>query len=223
MPEKTTIYFEEDGNIDDVKGKKITVVGYGNQGRAQALNMKESGLEVIIGNKDDDYKKTALSDGFEVFDIPEAVKKADIVFILTPDETMPELYTKDIEPNLKDGACINFASGYNIAFDLIVPSEKIDVIMIAPRMIGVGVRENYLSGEGYFSFICVHQDSTGKAENRVKAIGIAIGSGYLFPTTFQTSDHKANQHSDVDNKDPLISTSRSENHRLNGSPCWLAP
>ena len=176
MPAKTTIYFEEEGSIDAVKGKKITVVGYGNQGRAQALNMKDSGLDVIIGNKDDDYRKTALSDGFEVFDIPEAVKQADIIFILTPDETMPELYTKEIEPNLKDGACINFASGYNIAFELIVPSEKIDVIMIAPRMIGVGVRENFLSGEGYFSFICVHQDSSGEAKKILLGLSKALGT-----------------------------------------------
>ena len=176
MPAKTTIYFEEDGNLDDIKGKKITVVGYGNQGRAQALNMKDNGLDVIVGNKDDDYKKTALNDGFEVFNIPEAVKKADIVFILTPDETMPELYIKEIEPNLKDGACINFASGYNIAFDLIVPSEKIDVIMIAPRMIGVGVRENFLSGDGYFSFLCVHQDSSGEAKNILLALAKALGT-----------------------------------------------
>lgn len=176
MPDKTIIYFEDDGNLGDVKGKKIAVIGYGNQGRAQALNLKDSGLDVIIGNKEDDYKKKALNDGFDVFAIPDAVKKVDIVFILTPDETMLELYKKDIEPNLKEGACINFASGYNIAFDLIIPSDKIDVIMIAPRMIGVGVRENYLTGDGYFSFISVHQDSTGKAKQILLALSKAVGT-----------------------------------------------
>ncbi|GAJ23442.1 unnamed protein product, partial [marine sediment metagenome] len=101
------------------------------------------------GNKEDSYKERALKDGFKIFNISEVVKRADIIFLLTPDETMPQMFEKEIEPNLKDGACINFASGYNIAFNLIKPPDYIDVIMIAPRMIGVGVRENYLNGEGF--------------------------------------------------------------------------
>ena len=173
---ETNIYFENNANLEKIKDKKIAIIGYGNQGRAQALNLRDSGLDVIIGNKEDSYKEKALKDGFKIFNISEAVKRADIVFLLTPDETMPEMFEKEIEPNLKDGACINFASGYNIAFNLINPPDNIDVIMIAPRMIGVGVRENYLNGEGFYSFIGVHQEVTGNAKQILLALAKALGT-----------------------------------------------
>lgn len=187
MPKKDYVYFDDDGDLSVLEGKTIAVIGYGNQGRAQALNMRDSGCNVIIGNRDDDYKNKAKGDGFDVSDIPTAVGKADVIFILTPDETMPELFEKKIAPNLKDGAAVNFASGYNIAFDFIRPPSNVDVLMIAPRMIGVGVRERYLTGEGYFSFICAHQDATGNAKKIVLALAKALGSlkGACIETTMK--------------------------------------
>ncbi|MBD3350443.1 MAG: ketol-acid reductoisomerase [Candidatus Lokiarchaeota archaeon] len=176
MSEPDYIYHEEDGDLSVLEGKKIAVIGYGNQGRAQALNLRDSKQDVIIGNREDEYREKAKGDNFEVYDIGEAVKKADIIFMLTPDEDMPKLYAEKIAPNLKDGATINFASGYNIAFGLIKPKETINVIMIAPRMIGVGVRERYLTGEGFYSFITVHQDATGDAKEILLGLAKAVGS-----------------------------------------------
>lgn len=170
------LYFEDDADLDVIKDKKIAMIGYGNQGRAQALNLRDSGMDVIVGNRSDAYRGKAVGDGFDVYNIPEAVKKGDIIFMLTPDETMPGLFKKDIEPNLRKGSCINFASGYNIAFDLIIPPEDIDVIMIAPRMIGVGVRETYLNREGYYSFIKAHQDASGQAKQTLLALAKAVGT-----------------------------------------------
>ncbi|MFX1273836.1 MAG: ketol-acid reductoisomerase [Promethearchaeota archaeon] len=176
MSKTTKIYFEVEADMKKLYEKQIAIIGYGNQGRAQALNLRDSGQMVIIGNMKDTYKEKAIKDGFDVYDIPTAVKRADIVFILTPDETMPDLFKKQIEPNLKNGACINFASGYNIAFGLIIPPHDIDVILIAPRMIGAGVRENYLNGEGYYSFIGIHQDHTGNAKSILLALAKALGT-----------------------------------------------
>jgi ketol-acid reductoisomerase len=169
-------YFEEDANLKSLDKKKVAVIGYGNQGRAQSLNLRDSGIDVIIGNIGDRNKTRAEKDGFKVMDIKDAAKKADIVFLLIPDEDIPDVFTQDIEPNLKKGTTICFASGYNIAYGLIKPLPHLDIIMIAPRMIGVGVRERYLTGEGFYSFIGVHQDYTGSAENILLALAGAVGT-----------------------------------------------
>lgn len=176
MSEKKYIYFEEEADFSLIKDKIIAIIGYGNQGRSQALNLRDSGLNVIIGNIADNYRKKAENDGFKVYDIIEAVKQADIVFILTPDESMPDLFKTQIQPYLRKGSTVNFASGYNIAFNLIIPPTDVNVIMIAPRMIGVGVRERYLTKEGYYSFICVHQDATGNAKQILLALAKALGT-----------------------------------------------
>ncbi len=175
MTEKC-IYFDEDGSLAVLQDKTVAVIGYGNQGRAQALNLRDSGASVIIGNIQDRYRQKAEADGFKVLEIPAAVKAADIVFMLTPDEDMPALFAKEIQPNLKAGATLDFASGYNIAFDLIKPPPSIDVVMIAPRMIGVGVRERYLTKEGYYSFIGIHQDATGHARATLMGLAKALGT-----------------------------------------------
>lgn len=176
MSEKKYIYFEEEADFSLIKDKIIAIIGYGNQGRSQALNLRDSGLNVIIGNIADNYRKKAENDGFKVYDIIEAVKQADIVFILTPDESMPDLFKTQIQPYLRKGSTVNFASGYNIAFNLIIPPTDVNVIMIAPRMIGVGVRERYLTKEGYYSFICVHQEATGNAKQILLALAKALGT-----------------------------------------------
>ena len=173
---KKKFYFSEDSDLTPLNGKIIAILGYGNQGRAQALNLRDNKLNVIIGNREDGDRKTAIWDGFEVYDISTAVMKADIIFILLPDEIIPKIFNQLINPYLKQGAVINFASGYNIAFNLIKPPNFVDVIMIAPRMIGVGVRERFLNDEGFYSFICVHQDSSGNAKKILLALAKAMGT-----------------------------------------------
>ncbi len=167
------VYHDKDGNLEDLNGKIIAIIGYGNQGRAQSLNLRDNGLNIIIGNKKDEYRKIAKKDGFDTYSISEIVLISDILFILLPDEIMKDVYKKEIEPNLKEGKTLCFASGYNIAFNLIKPPSNINVIMIAPRMIGRGVRETFLLKKGFFSFICVHQDATRDA----KKILLALSKG----------------------------------------------
>jgi len=171
------IYYDRDIDESILNGKIIGIIGYGNQGRAQAMNMRDSGFSgVIVGNRDDEYLKTAKQDGFETYSIKEACQKADILFVLIPDEVAPVIYRDKIEPYLRKGKVLNFASGYNITFGLISPPADVDVIMVAPRMIGEGVRETYLKGEGFPSFIAVEQNASGDAKDLALAIAKVIGS-----------------------------------------------
>ena len=175
MPDTTT-YHDEDADLGALVNETIAVVGYGNQGRSQALNLRDSGLKVIVGNIGDASKDRAREDGFEAFDIAEAVRRADVVMLLIPDEVMPEVWARDVRPNLKQGACVSFASGYTITFGAIVPEPHLDVVMIAPRMIGPGVRDRFVDGKGFPSFVGVHQDATGRAKPRMLALARGIGS-----------------------------------------------
>ncbi len=170
------VFHESDGNISLLKSKIISIIGYGNQGRAQALNLRDTGLNVIIGNIDDRYKKIAEEDGFPVYPIIEAVLKSDIVFLLIPDEIMKPIFEEEISNNLKVNSSLVFASGYNIGFNLISPPNNIDVMLIAPRMIGVGVRENFLNGNSFFSFIGIEQNYTGNAREILLALAKGIGT-----------------------------------------------
>ncbi len=172
----TTIYHDDDASLDAVRDVRVAILGYGNQGGAQARNLRDSGLDVIVGNIDDDYGAAARADGFTVVSIAEASARADALFLLTPDEVMPEVYTRDVAPALRPGVLLDFAHGYNVGFGLIVPPKTIDVVMIAPRMIGAGVRDGYVSGEGFASFIGVHQDATGMAQERLLGLARAVGS-----------------------------------------------
>lgn len=171
------IYRDADGSIEALSKATIAVIGYGNQGRAQALNMRDSGVRsVVIGNREDSYRNKAVQDGFPVYPIVDAVKKSDIVMILVPDEVQPQLFTESLEPNLKPGATLCFASGYNIAYHEISPAEEHDVIMVAPRMIGQAVRDRYMARDGFPAFIDVHQDHSGRAEVTALALAKAIGA-----------------------------------------------
>lgn len=170
------IYHDEDAALEAIRDETIAILGYGNQGSAQARNLRDAGLPVIVGNIKDAYGEAAAGDGFEVLPLADASRRASALFLLIPDEIMPEVYARDVEPHLAPGKLLNFAHGYNIAFNLIVPPATIDVVMIAPRMIGAGVRDAYCSGEGFPSFIGVHQDATGRAKQRLLALARAVGS-----------------------------------------------
>lgn len=171
------IYYDDDANLDLVIDKTIAIIGYGNQGRSQALNMRDSGVKnVIVGSRHDESFDQANEDGFIVYSIEEAAKKADIIFLLLPDEVAPEIYEEKIAPNLEPGNILNFASGYNVTFNRIIPDKGLDVIMVAPRMIGKGVRELFESGEGSPAFVAVEQDASGKALEYGKALCKAIGA-----------------------------------------------
>ncbi len=175
--EKTaTVYYEEDCDLGVLQGKTITVAGFGNQGKAQAQNLRDSGLSVIVGNRGDEAREEARQMGFEVHDIAEAVKKGDVVMMLIPDEVMPRVFAEEVAPNLKEGAALDFASGYTVGFGLLQPPETADVIMIAPRMIGPGVRDSYVDGTGFPSFVAVHNDATGKAKEKMLALAKGLGT-----------------------------------------------
>ncbi len=171
-----TIYHDADADLATLAGSRIAVIGYGNQGRSQALNLRDSGLDVIVGNRPDSSHDQARSDGFEVMPVAEACGRADLVMLLVPDEVMPEIYREQVAPSLEAGNTLCFASGYNVAFGLIEPPEDVDVILVAPRMIGVGVRDRYLDGGGFPSFVGVHRDATGKALARMLALARGMGS-----------------------------------------------
>lgn len=171
------IYYDKDGDVSFVTAKTIAIIGYGNQGRSQALNMRDSGVEnIIVGSVRDESWTLANEDGFSVYPIAEAAKRADIVFILIPDEVAPKIYTEEIEPNLVTGNVVNFSSGYNITFGFITPRKDLDVIMVAPRMIGKGVRETYENGTGFPTFVVVEQDASGNAKPIALGLAKALGS-----------------------------------------------
>ena len=171
------IYQDGDADLAVLQGKTIAIIGYGNQGRSQALNMRDSGLkEVIVGSIEDESWKQAEADGFAVHSIKEASQKGDILFILLPDEVAPDIYREEIEPGLKKGDVLNFASGYNITFGEIEPPDGVDVIMVAPRMIGAVVRELYERGKGAPAFLAVERDYSGQAKDIALALSKGIGA-----------------------------------------------
>lgn len=170
------IYYDEDASIDPLLTRRVAVIGYGNQGRAQALNMRDSGVPFVsVGSQEDQSYQEARSDGFPVLTIVDAVADADVILFLVPDEVQPSLFAS-IEPFIKKGSALCFASGYNVAFHLIEPPEDIDVVMVAPRMIGQAVRQLYLKQEGFPAFLDVCQNSSGYAWEIALAIAKSIGA-----------------------------------------------
>ena len=182
------IFYQEDCNLSLLDGKTIAIIGYGSQGHAHALNLKESGCHVIIGLYEGSRSwKRAEEQGFEVYTAAEAAKQADIIMILINDEKQAELYKKDIEPNLEEGNMLMFAHGFNIHFGCIVPPKNVDVTMIAPKGPGHTVRSQYLEGKGVPCLIAVQQDATGKAHDLALAYALAIGGARagVLQTTFR--------------------------------------
>ena len=182
------IFYEKDCNLSLLDGKTIAIIGYGSQGHAHALNLKDSGAHVIIGLYEGSKSwKRAEEQGFEVFTAAEAAKKADIIMILINDELQAALYKKDIEPNLEAGNMLMFAHGFNIHFNQIIPPKDVDVTMIAPKAPGHTVRSEYQAGKGTPCLIAVYQDATGHAQDLALAYGAGIGGARagLLETTFR--------------------------------------
>ena len=183
------IYYQDDCNLAALDGQTIAVIGYGSQGHAHALNAKESGCNVIIGLYEGSKSwKRAEEQGFQVFTAAEAAKKADIIMILINDELQAKLYKESIEPNLEAGNMLMFAHGFNIHFNQIVPPADVDVTMIAPKGPGHTVRSEYQVGKGVPCLIAVHQDATGKAQEKALAYALAIGGARagVLETDFRT-------------------------------------
>ncbi len=182
------MYYDDDADLKLLEGKTIGIIGYGSQGHAQAQNLRDSGLNVIVsempGNKNFDLAK---SHGFEPLTAAELTKKADIIQILVPDEYQGELYEKEIKPNLTAGKAIMFSHGFNIHFKHIVPNKDTDVFMIAPKGPGHLVRSEYEKGGGVPCLIAVFQDATGKAKDVALAYGKGVGGtrGGIIETTFE--------------------------------------
>jgi ketol-acid reductoisomerase len=171
---RTRVYTRGEADPSLLTGARIAVVGYGNQGRAQALNLRDSGLQVLVGNRDDEYRPRAQRDGFAVQPIPDAVAQAQVLFLLLPDEELPAVFEAAVRPHLRPASTLVFASGYTVAFGLLHPPEDADVVLLAPRTIGVGVRERFESGEGFYAFVGVHQDRSGSARARLLALTAAV-------------------------------------------------
>ena len=177
------IFYQEDCNLSLLDGKTIAIIGYGSQGHAHALNLKESGCDVIIGLYEGSRSwKRAEEQGFKVYTAAEAAKKADIIMILINDEKQADMYKKDIEPNLEEGNMLMFAHGFNIHFGCIVPPKNVDVTMIAPKAPGHTVRSEYQAGKGTPCLVAVEQDYTGKALDKALAYGLAIGGARAYKT-----------------------------------------
>ena len=184
-----TMYYERDCNLSLLDGKKVAVIGYGSQGHAHALNLRDSGVDVVVGLYEGSKSAAkAKEDGFTVMLTADAVKAADIIMILVNDEKQAALYKNDIKANLTAGKTLAFAHGFNIHFKQIVPPADVDVIMIAPKGPGHTVRSQYLEGHGVPDLVCVEQDASGKAMDIALAYACGIGGGRagILESTFKT-------------------------------------
>ena len=182
------VYYDKDANLDLLKQKTIAVIGYGSQGHAHANNLKDSGLNVILGLRENSASaEKAKGAGFEVLSNSEAAAKADMVMFLIPDEFQGKTYAEDIEPNLKEGATIAFAHGFNIHYGQIKPRSDLDVVMIAPKGPGHTVRGQYNIGAGVPCLVAIQQDASGDALANSIAYASAIGGGRagIIKTTFK--------------------------------------
>ena len=183
------VYYDRDADLNLIKGKKVAIVGYGSQGHAHALNLRDSGVkDVAIALRPGSASaKKAEGEGLKVLSVADAAKWADVIMMLTPDELQAEIYAEHIAPNLRDGAALAFAHGLNIHFSLIEPKSSVDVIMIAPKGPGHTVRSEYKRGGGVPCLIAIAQDATGNAHDVALSYASAIGGGRsgVIETTFR--------------------------------------
>jgi ketol-acid reductoisomerase len=183
-----TLYYDKDADLATLDGKTIAVIGYGSQGHAHALNAHDNGVHVVIGLHEGSRSKAkAEADGLDVYTVAEATAKGDIVMVLIPDTKQPEVYKEQIEPNLRAGAMLMFAHGFNIHFKSIVPPDNVDVAMVAPKAPGHRVREIFTEGAGTPGLVAVEQDATGEAQAKALAYAKAIGCtrAGVIETTFK--------------------------------------
>lgn len=186
MPAK--IYTDKDADLNFLNGKTMAVIGFGSQGHAHALNLKESGVNVVIGLYPGSKSRSVAEEkGFEVLDTADAVKKADVIMVAVPDLLIAEVYKKDIEPNLKKGKTLLFSHGFAIHYKTVVPPADVDVIMVAPKGPGHTVRRQYVEGKGVPSLIAIHQNPSKKAKKTALAWAKGIGGtrAGVFETSFQ--------------------------------------
>lgn len=182
------VYYDKDADLSIIKAKKIAILGYGSQGHAHANNLKDSGVDVVVGLRAGSSSVAkAEGAGLSVKVVSEAVSEADLVMVLTPDEFQSSLYKDEIEPNLKEGAVLAFAHGFAIHYNQVVPRADLDVIMIAPKAPGHTVRSEFANGRGIPDLIAIYQDATGKAKDIALSYASAIGGGRtgIIETTFK--------------------------------------
>lgn len=182
------VYYDKDTDLSIIQGKKVAIIGYGSQGHAHACNLKDSGVDVVVGLRaGSPTVKKAEAHGLKVLDVPAAVKSADVVMILTPDEFQSKLYKEEIEPNIKQGAALAFAHGFAIHYNQVVPRKDLDVIMIAPKAPGHTVRSEFVRGGGVPDLIAIYQDASGKAKDLALSYASGVGGGRtgIIETTFK--------------------------------------
>lgn len=182
------VYYDKDCDISIIRGKKVSIIGYGSQGHAHACNLKDSGVDVTVGLRAGSSSVAkAEGAGLKVAPVADAVASADLVMILTPDEFQGQLYREEIEPNIKEGAILAFAHGFAIHYNQVQPRSDLDVIMIAPKAPGHTVRNEFVKGGGIPDLICVHQDASGTAKETALSYASAIGGGRsgIIETTFR--------------------------------------
>ncbi len=182
------VYYDKDCDLSIIQGMKVAIIGYGSQGHAHALNLRDSGVSVTIGLRPGSASAVkAQNEGLTVKSVPEAVAAADLVMLLAPDEHQAAIYANDIEPNLKQGATLAFAHGFNILYNQIVPRKDLDVIMVAPKAPGHTVRSEFVKGGGIPDLIAVHQDASGRAKATALSYASGVGGGRtgIIETTFK--------------------------------------
>jgi ketol-acid reductoisomerase len=181
------IYTDGDASLEPLAAKTVAILGYGNQGRAQALNLRDSGVKVVVGNRQDGYFEQAQADGFDPVSILEAANVADFLFILTTDESQPLIWNEHIAPGLAAGKTLVWSSGYNVAYGLIKPPAEVDIILVAPRMTGNMVRLLFEHNKGAMAQVAVHQDASGEAWAGMMAVAKGIGAtrGGVFESSFR--------------------------------------
>lgn len=183
-----TVYYDKDCDLSLIKSKKVAMIGFGSQGHAHAENLRDSGVEVVVGlNPKGKSWAKAEAKGFKVMSVSEATKYADLIMILTPDELQADIFKAEIEPNLSEGNAIAFGHGFNVHYGQIIPPKGIDCIMIAPKAPGHTVRNEFVNGGGIPDLIAVSQDATGKAKDLALSYASAIGGGRtgIIETTFK--------------------------------------
>ncbi|MEE8585360.1 MAG: NAD(P)-binding domain-containing protein [Acidobacteriota bacterium] len=169
------VFYDADVPSAALEGERVAVLGYGIQGRAQAWNLRDSGVPVLVGNREDEYRQRAVEEGFEVLDVAEAVQRATTSILLLPDEVQPEVFPRQVAPGLAAGDGLVFAHGFALRYELVEPPPEVDVLLLAPRMPGQYLRQRYLDGWGVPAFISVERDATGRGLTRLLGLAQALG------------------------------------------------